>query len=114
METRALRLHGKGDLRLDTFELPPLAEDTILADISSNSICMSSHKATNQGAEHKRVPDDVADHPIIIGHEFCGTLIEVSNNAITHLEKLIVCSWSGLGTVCFRNYWGRAVCSRRT
>ncbi len=77
MKTLALRLHGKDDLRLDAFELPPVSDDTILADISSNSICMSSHKATNQGAAHKRVPDDVADNPIIIGHEFCGTLIEV-------------------------------------
>ncbi|NQT91942.1 MAG: zinc-binding dehydrogenase, partial [Lentisphaerae bacterium] len=43
----------------------------------SNSICMSSHKATIQGADHKRVPEDVADNPVIIGHEFCGTVLEV-------------------------------------
>ena len=29
MQTRAIRLYGKDDLRLDTFELPPLKEDEI-------------------------------------------------------------------------------------
>jgi threonine dehydrogenase-like Zn-dependent dehydrogenase len=38
---------------------------------------MSSHKAAVQGQKHKRVPDDVAENPIIIGHEFCGEILEV-------------------------------------
>ena len=77
MKTLALRLYGKNDLRLERFELPPLGDDQILADITSDSICMSSYKAAIQGADHKRVPDDVARNPVIIGHEFCGTLLEV-------------------------------------
>jgi L-sorbose 1-phosphate reductase len=77
MKTVALRLYGKNDLRLEAFDLPPVGEDTILADITTNSICMSSHKAAAQGGAHKRVPDNVAENPIIIGHEFCGTLLEV-------------------------------------
>lgn len=77
MKTRALRLYGKNDLRTETFELPPLGEDQILAKIVTDSICMSSHKAAIQGAAHKRVPDDVAENPIILGHEFCGELVEV-------------------------------------
>ena len=79
MKTQALRLYGKNDLRLETFELPVLGDDEILADITSNGICMSSYKAQAQGADHKRVPDDVADNPIIIGHEFCGTILEVGS-----------------------------------
>jgi len=75
--TLALRLYGKNDLRLEEFELPAIREDEILADITSDSVCMSSYKATIQGPEHKRVPKDVAERPIIIGHEFCGTLLEV-------------------------------------
>ena len=77
MKTTAVRLYGKEDLRLETFELPPIKEDEILAKIVSDSICMSSFKAAEQGAAHKRVPDDVAENPIIIGHEFCGELVEV-------------------------------------
>ena len=56
-----------------------MADDEILADIVSNSICMSSHKAAEQGADHKRVPDNVAENPVIIGHEFCGTILEVGD-----------------------------------
>ncbi|MDD4778646.1 MAG: zinc-binding dehydrogenase [Fermentimonas sp.] len=77
MKTRAVRLYGKKDLRLEEFELPPIKEDEILAKVVSDSICMSSYKASTQGAEHKRIPDDVADNPIIIGHEFAGELLEV-------------------------------------
>ncbi len=77
MKTTALRLYGKNDLRVETFELPPIKEDEILARIISDSICMSSYKAAIQGAAHKRVPEDVAEHPVIIGHEFCGELVEV-------------------------------------
>ncbi|MCY2930080.1 MAG: zinc-binding dehydrogenase [Planctomycetota bacterium] len=70
-------MYGKNDLRLEEFELPPIADDEILADITSDSVCMSSYKATIQGEDHKRVPKDVATNPIIIGHEFCGTLLQV-------------------------------------
>ncbi len=76
-ETVALRLYGTDDLRLETFDLPDPEEDEILAEVISNSICMSSHKAAEQGAAHKRVPDEVDDHPIIIGHEFSGRLLAV-------------------------------------
>lgn len=38
---------------------------------------MSSYKASIQGADHKRVPNDVHENPIIIGHEFCGEIVEV-------------------------------------
>ena len=77
MKTRAVRLYGKDDLRLEEFELPAIQEDEILAKVVSDSICMSSYKATHQGTDHKRVPNDVAEHPIIIGHEFAGEIVEV-------------------------------------
>ena len=79
MKTKALRLYGKEDLRLEEFELPEPKEDEILAKVVSDSICMSSYKAAMQGADHKRVPDDVAEHPTIIGHEFCGELVKVGS-----------------------------------
>ncbi len=77
MKTTAVRLYGKEDLRLETFDLPEINENEILAKIISDSICMSSFKAAEQGPAHKRVPDDVAENPIIIGHEFCGEIVEV-------------------------------------
>ncbi|MBE6714912.1 MAG: L-sorbose 1-phosphate reductase [Ruminococcaceae bacterium] len=77
MKTRAVRLYGVNDLRTEEFELPEIQDCEILARVISDSICMSSHKAALQGAAHKRVPDDVAENPIILGHEFCGEIIEV-------------------------------------
>lgn len=77
MMTKAVRLYGKNDLRLDEFELPKIADDEIQAEIVTDSICMSSYKAAVQGGEHKRVPTDIAENPIIIGHEFCGVIREV-------------------------------------
>jgi threonine dehydrogenase-like Zn-dependent dehydrogenase len=77
MKTAAVRLYGKNDLRLETFELPPIKDDEILVEIISDSICMSSYKAAIQGSDHKRVPTDIAENPVIIGHEFCGRLAEV-------------------------------------
>ncbi len=79
MKTKAIRLYGKYDLRLDEFELPDIKEDEILAHIISDSICMSSYKAAIQGNEHKRVPKDIAENPIILGHEFCGELVRVGS-----------------------------------
>jgi threonine dehydrogenase-like Zn-dependent dehydrogenase len=77
MKTKAVRIYGKKDLRLEEFELPQLKDDEILAHVISDSICMSSHKAALQGAEHKRVPNDIHINPTIIGHEFAGVITEV-------------------------------------
>ena len=77
MKTKAVRLYGKNDLRLEEFELPAIKEDEILAHVISDSICMSSYKAAIQGTHHKRVPNDVSENPVIIGHEFCGEIVEV-------------------------------------
>ena len=79
MKTKAVRLYGKMDLRLDEFDLPEIKDDEILARVSADSVCMSSYKAALLGAEHKRVPDDVADHPIIVGHEMAGELVQIGS-----------------------------------
>lgn len=79
MKTRAVRLYGKKDLRLEEFDLPPIKEDEILAKVVTDSLCMSSYKASSQGTDHKRIPDDVAENPIVIGHEFAGELLEVGS-----------------------------------
>ena len=77
MKTKAVRLYGKDDLRLEEFELPAIKDDEILAKVVCDSICMSSYKASHQADTHKRVPRDIAEHPTIIGHEFAGEVVEV-------------------------------------
>jgi len=77
MKTKALRQYGKYDLRFEEFELPPVGDEELLVKVVSDSICMSTYKAYIQGADHKRVPDDIAENPVIIGHEFGGEILEV-------------------------------------
>jgi threonine dehydrogenase-like Zn-dependent dehydrogenase len=79
MKTKAVRIYGVDDLRLEEFELPPIKDDEILARIVSDSICMSSHKLAMQGDRHKRVRAPLASTPVIIGHEFCGELVEIGS-----------------------------------
>jgi len=77
MKTKMVRLHGIDDLRLEELELPELGDDEILAEVISDSICMSSHKLAMQGDGHKRVRAPLASNPVVIGHEFCGRLVKV-------------------------------------
>lgn len=77
MKTKAVRLYGKEDLRLEEFELPQMKDDEILAKVVCDSICMSSYKSSHQGTDHKRVPNDIAENPTMIGHEFAGEIVEV-------------------------------------
>lgn len=77
MKTTAVRLHGKEDLRLETFDLPALKEGELLIKVVSDGVCMSTYKTAQQGAAHLRVPDDVAERPVIVGHEFCAEVAEV-------------------------------------
>ncbi len=79
MKTTAIRLYGKKDLRLEEFELPQIKDNEILAKVVSDSLCMSSYKAASQATDHKRVPNDIAENPIIIGHEFAGELVQIGS-----------------------------------
>ncbi|MDO4619174.1 MAG: zinc-binding dehydrogenase [Lachnospiraceae bacterium] len=77
MKAKGVRLHAANDLRLEEFELPEIKDDEILVKVVSDSICMSTYKCAILGTEHKRVHDDVADHPAIMGHEFAGDIVKV-------------------------------------
>ena len=79
MKTKAVRLYGENDIRLEEFELPELKNGEILIKIISDSVCMSTYKTVKQGAKHLRVPDNVAENPVIIGHEFCAEIVEVTD-----------------------------------
>ncbi|MBP3381551.1 MAG: zinc-binding dehydrogenase [Clostridia bacterium] len=78
MKTKAVRLYGERDLRLEEFELPALKNGELLVKVISDSVCMSTYKTAMQGAKHLRVPDNVAENPVIIGHEFCAEIVEVT------------------------------------
>ena len=77
MKTKAVRMYGADDLRLEEFELPEIKDDEILVKIITDSICMSSYKLVKQGKKHKRAPQNIDTNPIIIGHEFAGVIEKV-------------------------------------
>ena len=80
MKMKAVRIHGKNDLRLEEMTLPECGPDDVQLRIVSDSICMSTYKAALEGEDHKRVPNNVSEKPTIVGHEFCGDIIAVGEN----------------------------------
>ncbi len=80
MKTTAVRLYGANDIRLEEFELPEIGDGEVLMRVVTDSLCASTYKAVRQGTTHKRVPPDIAENPIIIGHEMCGEIVKVGNN----------------------------------
>ncbi len=77
MKVTAVRLHGASDLKLETFELPQIGSGEILMRVETDSLCTSTYKAVIQGSDHKRVPPDIDEHPVVIGHEMCGEIVKV-------------------------------------
>ena len=86
MNTKAVRIYGVKDLRLEEFELPTMKDDEIEARIVTDSLCMSTYKVSNQGEKHKKLPNDLKNHPVIMGHEFCGVITKVGEKW-KHLYK---------------------------
>ena len=80
MKTKAVRMYGAFDLRIEDFELPEITDDEALLRVVTDSLCASTYKAVKQGTAHKRVPPDIAEKPVIIGHEMCGELVQVGKN----------------------------------
>ncbi|MBR5529585.1 MAG: zinc-binding dehydrogenase [Oscillospiraceae bacterium] len=80
MITKAVTIHGKNDLRLEEVNLPEVGPDDVQIRVVCDSICMSTYKAALEGEDHKRVPDDCAVNPTIVGHEFCGNIVAVGEN----------------------------------
>ncbi len=79
MKTKAVRMYGEMDLRLEEFELPSIKEDEILVKVISDSICMSTYKLVQQGKRHKRASQNIDTNPIIVGHEFAGVIVKVGD-----------------------------------
>ena len=80
MITKAVRIHGKMDLRLDEVQLPEVGPDDVQVKVVCDSVCMSTYKAAIEGEDHKRVPNNVAENPTMVGHEFCGQIVAVGEN----------------------------------
>jgi threonine dehydrogenase-like Zn-dependent dehydrogenase len=87
MKTKAAVLSGKNNIYIREFELPEITEDELLVKVVSDSVCLSTHKALIRGEEHKRVPENISEHPVIVGHEFSGIIEKVGNNLKDKFEE---------------------------
>ena len=93
MKTKAVRLYKENDLRLEEFDLPKITKDEILIKIVCDSVCMSTYKTAKQGKNHLRVPNDIEENPVIVGHEFCAEIVEVGStyqNEFKIGEKVVI------------------------
>ena len=63
MKTKAIRMYGANDIRLEEFELPQITADEVLIRVVSDSVCASTYKAIKQGTAHKRVPPPSPSSP---------------------------------------------------
>lgn len=77
MKVEGVRMYGAKDIRLEEFDLPDIKEDEVLLKVMSDSICMSTWKEVKLGSGHIRVPDNIHEKPVIIGHELSGRIAKV-------------------------------------
>lgn len=87
MKTKIAAIYGKRDVRIREFELPDIGDDELLVSVISDSVCLSTWKAALLASEHKRVPDDLENHPVITGHECAGVIVEVGKNLTGKYKK---------------------------
>ncbi|MGK7287166.1 zinc-binding dehydrogenase [Buttiauxella agrestis] len=87
MKTKVAAIYGKRDVRIREFELPAITDDELLVSVISDSVCLSTWKAALLASNHKRVPDDLINHPVITGHECAGVIVEVGNNLRDKYKK---------------------------
>lgn len=80
VQTTAAVICGEKDVQLRTFDLPKISDDELLVKNISNSICLSTYKAALLGSNHKRVPDNISEVPVMTGHEYAGVIVEVGAN----------------------------------
>lgn len=70
---KAWVLHGAGDFRFETIQEPEIGTDEALIQVKAAGIC---------GSDIQRVFDTGAHvHPLVIGHEFSGTVVRVGAEA---------------------------------
>lgn len=88
MKAKVCQLHAKRDLRIEEFQLPPIGPSDVLIAVGRGGICGSDlHYFFDGGFGPIQI-----QHPIILGHEVSGTIIEVGS-AVKHLnaeEKIAI------------------------
>jgi L-iditol 2-dehydrogenase len=67
---KALRLHGRGDLRLHDEPAPTSSDGEVLIRVTAVGLCGSDRHWFVEGS----IGDAALTHPLVLGHEFVGTI----------------------------------------
>ncbi len=73
---RVLRLHEPLDLQYHEEPMPEIGPDEVLVKVGSVGVCASDVHYYRFG----RIGDQVVEKPIVLGHEFSGTVVKVGGN----------------------------------
>jgi len=94
----ALRLYGPQDIRLEEVPIPVINDDEILLKTDAAAVCGTDVRMWQNG--QKGVD---AEHPLILGHEFAGTIVEVGKNVPFYQVGMQVAMQPNIGSgICDR------------
>jgi L-iditol 2-dehydrogenase len=89
---RAAVLHSLGDIREEVVNIPEITKDEVLIKVKYCGICGSDvPRAMVSGARR---------YPLILGHEFCGTVAETGDNVrnVKNGDRVVVAPLVPCGT----------------
>ncbi|GAA3710432.1 alcohol dehydrogenase catalytic domain-containing protein [Gordonia hankookensis] len=72
-QMRAWVLHGPEDIRIDERAVPGIGPSEVLVRVGSVGVCGSD----KHFYQHGRASSDVVTEPVVLGHEFGGTIVAV-------------------------------------
>ena len=107
---KSLRLFGVNDIRLVETEKPQIAPDELLLKTGAAAICGTDIRMWGNG---KNGVD--ADHPLTLGHEFAGTIVEVGSKAPFYKVGMKVALQPNIGCgICDRCVDASSICATIT
>ena len=79
---RVLRLHKPFDMRFHDEPVPEIGPDEVLIKVGSVGVCASDVHYYREG----RIGDQVVEKPLVLGHEFSGTVVKAGERVKTLAE----------------------------
>jgi len=95
---RALRLYGAGDIRLEEVPIPEIQNGEILLKTDAAAICGTDIRMWKNG-----FPGVDELHPLILGHEFSGTIVDIGGQIPFYQKGMQVALQPNIGCgICDR------------
>jgi len=99
----ALRLYGPNDLRLEEVPVPGIDDDEILLKVAAAAVCGTDLRMWHTGCR-----DAINGRPLVLGHEFAGTVVQAGRNVPFFEEGMQIAVAPNIGCgMCFRCVSGK-------